>query len=183
LAASPESILQFWFGPPPLKRHEAWFHGGPAFDRACARFQGDWEEALAGGLLDWLDAPRTALAHIVLTDQFPRNLFREDGRAHATDHLARKTAFDVVARGWDKDMHDLERVFVYLPYEHSEDLAVQRESVRLYTELGLESNISYAQAHLDVIERFGRFPHRNVMLGRHSTPEELAFIAEKGRGW
>ena len=183
MAATPGDILQFWYGDPPFERREEWFHGGPAFDDECRRFQPDWEIAHAGGLEDWLDERKSLLAYVILTDQIPRNIFRDDARTHATDAKALNASKKAVALGWNTEMEAVERQFLYLPYEHSEDLAAQRICLQLMAEPGLEHILAYAQAHYDIVKRFGRFPHRNAMLGRVSTPAELAFIAEKGRGF
>ncbi len=181
--ADVEEILTFWFeGDPGLKR-EKWFQGGPAFDAECRRFLPDWEAARAGERDSWLEAPGSLLAYVLLTDQFPRNLFREDGRAYATDDRALAAARHAVAAGWDDDMGLHERAFLYLPFEHAEDQAAQAESVRLYAGLGDAEYLKYAEVHRDIVQEFGRFPHRNAVLGRASTPAEDAFLKEKGRGF
>lgn len=181
--ADPVEILRFWYGDDPDKKWDVWFKGGPAFDDACRRFEPDWDRARAGDLEGWRDAPTSLLAYVLLTDQIPRNIFREDGRAYATDVLALAAARHAVAQGWDKVMRKLERLFLYLPYEHAEDMATQDACVALYEDLGDPQYVEYAESHRRLIRRFGRFPHRNVMLGRTSTPEEAAFLAEHGRGF
>lgn len=181
--ADPVDILEFWFEGDPEARRDKWFQGGPAFDAECRRFEADWESARRGDLDRWLAAPTSLLAFVLLTDQLPRNLFREDGRAYATDAQALAAAQQAVAHGWDKTMRQHERSFLYLPYEHAEDLAMQAESVRLFRGLGDDHVLEYAQAHYDIVEKFGRFPHRNEMLGRASTDAELAFLEAHGRGF
>ena len=181
--ADPVEILAFWYGGDPDIERENWFRGGPDFDDACRRFQPDWEAALAGGLTAWRAAPSSLLAYIILTDQIPRNIFREDGRAFATDALARSAARHAVAHGWDRVMRKLERLFLYMPFEHSEDLADQAECRRLFVGLGDPKYVGYAQQHQELIERFGRFPHRNALLERPSTAEEMAFMEAHGRGY
>jgi uncharacterized protein (DUF924 family) len=124
------------------------------------------------------EAPRELLAAIIVFDQFSRNLYRGSPRAFATDPIARRLARTAVADGLDQAMSKRERIFVYLPYEHSEDAADQEQSVRLFAQLDDEDLTKYAVAHKVIIDRFGRFPHRNVALGRESTPEEIAFLEE-----
>ena len=181
--ADAADILAFWYGEDPDTAREEWFEGGPAFDDLCRRFQPDWEDARAGGRAGWVDAPSSLLAFVILTDQIPRNLFRKDERAFATDARARAATRHALVHGWDQVMRPLERLFLYLPLEHSEDLRDQRDCVRLYEAMGVERYVEYARKHLELIERFGRFPHRNVMLGRTSTADEEAFLEAKGRGF
>lgn len=181
-------VLRFWFGEPPTAASRAeWFRKDPAFDEAIrARFGALVERALAGGLADWDATPRGALARVLVLDQFPRNLFRGTARAFAGDAPALAAAQEMVARGDDGRLAPLERWFVYLPFEHAEDLAAQHESLRLFGALAGEfpavgeDALLWARRHFDVIARFGRYPHRNAALGRASTPEEVAFLHEPG---
>jgi uncharacterized protein (DUF924 family) len=129
---------------------------------------------------DWKNESRGALALVILLDQFPRNLFRDTARAFEGDALARAAARSIVDRGWDRALSPDERTFVYLPFEHSESLDDQELSLRLFE--GNE-NFEWARRHWDIIKRFGRFPHRNAMLGRASTPEEIAFLKTPGSGF
>lgn len=183
-----QEVLGFWFGEPPTATPRAeWFRKDPAFDATIrARFGALVERALAGELADWDATPGGALARIVLLDQFTRNIFRDTARAFAGDPLALVAAQAMVARGDDRRLSALQRWFAYLPFEHAEDLAVQRESLRLFGTLAEEAPVVggdallWARKHCDVIERFGRYPHRNAMLGRASTAEELAFLREPG---
>jgi len=124
------------------------------------------------------EAPRELLAAIIVFDQFSRNLHRGSPRAFATDPIARRLARTAVADGLDQAMSKRERIFVYLPFEHSEDVGDQEQSVRLFAQLDDENLTKYAMAHKVIIDRFGRFPHRNAVLGRESTPEEIAFLKE-----
>jgi uncharacterized protein (DUF924 family) len=180
-----DEILEFWFaaGDDAGGGRRVWFVQDPAFDQACTTgFLADHELADAGGLDDWRNEPRSALALILLFDQFPRNIFRGTARAFATDHKAVALAKDAVARQFDLALRQIERAFVYLPFQHSENLDDQLESVRLHRELAAQNPamtgyLDYAERHLEVIRRFGRFPHRNAVLGRSSTPEEAKFIA------
>ncbi len=189
--ASVDDILTFWFGPPSEPGHTQprgrWFEKDPAFDAECARrFLSTHEEAAAGGLQSWRDEPRGCLALLLLLDQFPRNLFRGTPRAFATDAQAREVARHALARGLDVSLPPVWRWFFYLPFEHSEDIHDQRLSVSLFEMLALRNprdpgstgTLEYARRHHDIIARFGRFPHRNAILGRESTPEEVAFLQE-----
>jgi uncharacterized protein (DUF924 family) len=189
-AADAQAVLDFWFGAPRSATHgqwrDAWFRKDAAFDAAIAqRFGAVVETALAGGLRDWTAAPGTTLARIVLLDQFTRNVFRDRPRAFAGDALALEAAQAMVAAGHDRALDPVQRAFVYLPFEHAESLAMQDESVRLFAALAdetpsLRHMLAYAHRHRDVIVRFGRFAHRNAVLDRRSTAEELAFLSEAG---
>lgn len=180
-------VLLFWFGPASErgKAHKHWFVKSEAFDlEVRERFLAVYEDAAAGKLTHLKESAADCLALIVLLDQFPRNMFRGTPRAFATDPLALETARHAVARGFDRSLLPMERLFVYLPFEHSENLADQERACDLTQPLDLVvpelKAYSYALAHRDVIRRFGRFPHRNAILGRASTPEELEFL--KGPG-
>lgn len=181
-------VLQFWFGDIPGERRKAWFVKDPAFDAEIrTRFLELHEAAARGELAEWKDAAESALALIVLTDQFPRNMFRGEGRAFATDPMALATAAHVIASGWDVRMRPVEKMFVYLPYEHSEVLADQERSLELFGPLGAfeatKDTPDYARRHWEIIKRFGRFPHRNAALGRTDTPEEIEFLKQPGSGF
>ena len=180
-------VLLFWFCPASErgKAHKHWFVKSEAFDlEVRQRFLAVYEEAAAGKLTHLKESAADCLALIVLLDQFPRNMFRGTPRAFATDPLALETARHAVDRGFDRSLLPVERLFVYLPFEHSEALADQDRSCDLTRALDAypETNdvYRYALAHRDIIRRFGRFPHRNAILGRASTPEELEFL--KGPG-
>jgi len=179
-----EEILHFWFGPgDDPDRQRLWFDSSPAFDRECtAGFLADYERAAAGALDSWMDTPAPALALTLLLDQFPRNMFRATARAFATDAKALAVVKQALARRFDRAIPPIRRVFLYMPLEHSEQLDDQRESLRRFRALAVEvpactGFISYAERHLAVIERFGRFPHRNAILGRAPTPAETEFLA------
>lgn len=170
------AVLAFWFRG--AESRPEWFRKDPAFDEQIrSRFLATWEAALAGALESWRATPREALAYLVVCDQFPRNLFRGEARAFATDPLALAAARDVVARGWHLSMPAVEQLFVYLPFEHSEALADQERSLALFAG---HANHDYAVKHWEIVKRFGRFPHRNAALGRASTDEELAFLQQPG---
>lgn len=178
-------IHEFWFGAPGSPEHgrkrEAWFKADEAFDAEVrALFLNDFEAAARGDLDSMAERPIGALALIILLDQFPRNMFRGTPRAFAADPKALSIADATVARGFDQTLTDIERTFVYLPFEHSERLSDQDRSVALYEALGDAESLDYAVQHRVIIERFGRFPHRNAILGRESTAEEEAFLREPG---
>jgi uncharacterized protein (DUF924 family) len=189
-ATEPDHVLEFWFGPPEQADLEQtqprWFRKDPAFDRKVADTFGPLiEQALAGGLTDWAWEPGPALARVLLLDQFTRNAFRDTPRAFAGDVLALAAARAMVEHGQDQHLRPLQRVFVYLPFEHAEDLHAQNEALKLFGRLaedapGLADNLEWARKHHVIIQRFGRFPHRNAILGRASTPEELAFLEQPG---
>jgi uncharacterized protein (DUF924 family) len=176
----PSHVLGFWFSD---AARERWFSSTPEFDREVRERLGALHEAAATGALDaWGASAEGALALVVLLDQAPRNAFRGTARMYATDARALEAAKAAVAAGHDLAFPDDDRrMFLYLPYEHSEDLADQRECVRLVAErISDPEYLGYARRHLEVVERFGRFPHRNALLGRDSTAEELAFLREPG---
>ncbi|MBT9501882.1 MAG: DUF924 family protein [Burkholderiaceae bacterium] len=192
-ATEAQQVLDFWFGAPGSAEagqvRAAWFKKDPAFDAEIAeRFGTLVRRGLHGELSDWALAPTTALAKILLLDQFTRNVFRGSKQAFAGDAQALKTAKALVDAGQDMTLDPLQRWFVYLPYEHDESLATQARSVALFERLAtadarLAGALDYARRHQAVIQRFGRFPHRNAMLGRDSTVAELAYLAEPGSGF
>jgi uncharacterized protein (DUF924 family) len=172
----PADVLAFWRDAGPKK----WFAKNDAFDSEIReRFLATYEAAANGALSHWEMSPDGAYALIIVLDQFPRNMFRGDARTFAADPLARAVADRALARGHDRQFAPSERTFFYLPYEHSEDLADQERSVTLAQALG-PRHARHALRHRDIIARFGRFPHRNALLGRTSTPEELAYLAAGG---
>ena len=183
--STPREILDFWFGREGDEGYgefrEAWFTKDPGFDREVRdRFEGTHEEAAMGRLEHWKDEAHSCLALIILLDQFPRNMFRGDPKTYATDDKAREAARHAVEHAYDRELPPYGRLFVYLPFEHSEDLEDQRFSVELFrglaAEMGSEDLLGYAVRHLEIIEHFGRFPHRNEILGRATTPEEAEFL-------
>jgi uncharacterized protein (DUF924 family) len=176
-------VLRFWFGEDAEygKAHKRWFEKNPAFDAEVrTRFSNLHEELSTSR--DWLDGPRDCLARIVVLDQFPRNMFRGTPRAFATDDLALRAARHAIASGYDRDWQRVEKIFAYLPFEHSEALADQERACELMRPLG-EEQYDYALRHKAIIERFGRFPHRNAILGRASTAEEIEFLKQPGSGF
>lgn len=184
LAAPPPDwaarLLAFWFDE---HGFDDWYGGGPDFDAAVQALAGEWREALrALPAESFLTDADTALAAVILFDQVPRNIHRHQAEAFATDDLARAVARGMVERGWDQDVPEARRQFVYLPFEHSEDIADQRESLRLMAGLADPRSLDYAKKHFDIVDRFGRFPHRNAALGRANRPGEEAAI-EEGGNW
>jgi uncharacterized protein (DUF924 family) len=184
-----QSVLAFWFGAPGSPEHgkarPEWFRKDPAFDDEIRRRFGDAVAiALAGGFGEWCARADGALARILVLDQFTRNIFRDTPRAFAGDARALATAEDAVARGFDRELAALERWFVYMPFEHAESVEAQRRSLELFGALskamGDDDPFVWARKHAEVIFRFGRYPHRNAILGRPSTPEEEAFLREPG---
>lgn len=187
------AVLDFWFGGRGdahyLQPRAQWFRKDAAFDAQIAqRFGPLIAEGLRGGLAPWAAQPPSALAQIVVLDQFTRNVWRNTPRAFAGDAQALAAAQAMVADGQDLALPALQRAFAYLPFEHAESLALQDESVRLFTALvqqapELADMLDFAHRHRVVIARFGRFPHRNAVLGRASSDEELAYLSEPGAGF
>jgi uncharacterized protein (DUF924 family) len=181
MPATIEDITRFWREAGPKQ----WFAKSEAFDDAIRRTYEPAHHAAARGEYDaWIETPEGALALMLLLDQFPRNLYRGSAHAFATDPKARSLAREAVARGHDLALEPQLSPFLYLPFEHSEDLTDQDESIRLTTRLrddaGDEDTLKWAVIHRDIIVRFGRFPHRNAAFGRATTPEEQAFLDEGG---
>ena len=173
----PKEVLAFWQGAGPDK----WFEKDPAFDaEIAARFTALWQDAADGKLSQWEATPEGALALIIVLDQFPRNIFRGDARTYEADAIARAVADRALARGFDQQVSSLERQFFYLPFMHSENLPDQERCVDLAHHYGDDEFTKYAEQHADIVRRFGRFPHRNVILGRATTPEEQAFLDDGG---
>lgn len=171
-------VLDWWFDE---ATKPSWFERSDAFDLAVAERLGDWHEKAGAGALDgWAVTPQGLLALVILLDQVPRNIHRGTAAAFATDAKALALARLAVDRGFDRDMGPDERLFLYLPFEHAEDLTDQERSVALFRALGDPTYLDYAIRHRDVIARFGRFPHRNVILGRESTAAERQFLEEPG---
>ena len=176
------ALLDVWFGPPgdPRReeRREIWFKSTPEHDDMLRRlFLADYARAAAGRLSDWETAPFSTLALVLLLDQIPRNIFRATPRAYATDALAKEVADRAMAKSFDMQVCPAWRAFFYMPLHHSENLDDQRRAFDLLESVPGSATRRHSQRYLDIIGRFGRFPHRNAVLGRVSTPEELAFLA------
>jgi uncharacterized protein (DUF924 family) len=185
-------VLDFWFGAPDSpergRPRKAWFEKSDAFDATVReRFLATHAAADAGALDAWRRTPHAALALVIVLDQFPRNMFRGAARAFASDAKALDVARELVDRGFDAALVPVERCFAYLPFEHAEDLAMQRRALELFARIGEDAwgatTLDYARRHHDVIARFGRYPHRNAILGRASTPAEIAFLQQPGSGF
>ena len=173
----PQDVLAFWRDAGPKK----WFTKDAAFDEDIrTRFLATYEEAAAGDLAAWEATPEGALALAIMLDQFPRNMFRNDARTYAADPLARAVAERAIARGFDGQVPEGERQFFYLPFEHSEALADQERCIALCRVTGDAELVKWAEIHADIIRKFGRFPHRNAILGRATAPEEQAFLDSGG---
>jgi uncharacterized protein (DUF924 family) len=180
MMSTPVEVLDFWVdevGPP------GWYAGGEELDATIRRrFEADWHVAMAGGLGMWLTTPKGALAYLVLTDQMSRNMFRGTAGAYASDRIARAAARQAIEKGWDLRIEGPQRVFFYMPFEHSEFLSDQEHGVRLMKERlpGAAEYLLHARAHREIIRRFGRFPFRNAHLGRRSTQSEQDFLQAGG---
>lgn len=183
MSISAEEILDFWF----VKSSPVqWFQKSELFDTEIKnRFSGIFNQAMSGVCDDWMSTPRGSLALTIVLDQFSRNMFRGTPKAFEADPKARQVAEQTIDKGFDQQLSTQERFFIYLPFEHSENLEDQRRSVALFAEMKEQEPVGYDYAlrHLDVIERFGRFPHRNEILGRTSTAEELEYLAQPGAGF
>ena len=184
-----QSVLDFWFRerdhPEYGKPRQEWFVKNPVFDQQVPLYLGDRHHQAKAGQLDaWQKNPFGCLALIILLDQVPRNLFRHSPQAFATDDQALNLAKAAIAQQFDQPLLPVQRWFMYLPFEHSENLEDQRQSLELFSRLKDDpdsaSTIEYAQKHYDVIATFGRFPHRNKILGRASTPAEIHFLKQPG---
>lgn len=192
-----QPLLYWWFGSSESARKVAaqkgklWFGKRDSQDLEARERFGDWtEQALAGGLTEWMQHPEGWLALVLLLDQIPRMIFRDIPKAFAGDLRAQKLVAQGIAADYDRQLQPIQRVFIYLVFEHSEDLAVQNEGVSRYIELVAQQPeidralfsdyLDYAERHQKVIAQFGRFPHRNAVLGRESTAEELAFLSKPG---
>ena len=176
-SVTPAEILAFWRDAGP----DRWYRRDDAFDaEVCLRFLDLWQRAAAGELASWETSDDGALALVIVLDQFPRNLFRDDVRTYASDPLAREVAHRAIERGVDARVDGALREFLYLPFMHSEHLPDQLRCIELSRAAGHAENLKWAEHHADIIRRFGRFPHRNRLLGRATTPEEQAFLDEGG---
>lgn len=196
--ATPTDVLSFWLGDgltlgwPTQDLGKRWFGGGAELDAEIkARFGSRVAEAMAGGLKDWEGEPLSRLALIILLDQFTRNVFRGSGKAFEGDSRSQKLVMDALAKGWDKKLPLVGRIFLLMPLMHAENLALQDECVRRFRQLAeeapperresLQGNANFAVQHRDIIARFRRFPHRNTAMGRESTAEEEAFLTSGPR--
>jgi uncharacterized protein (DUF924 family) len=187
--SSPADVLAFWFGsegePGYGEFRDQWFRKDEAFDREVTDRFGDLYERAAAGELDaWREGAEGCLALVIVLDQFPRNMFRGDARTHATDGKALAAAKYAIERALDRELPAFQKMFLYMPFMHAESVEDQRRSVELFEGLAAEPGgpdvVEYAVGHRDIVERFGRFPHRNAILGRETTPEEAEFLTQPG---
>jgi uncharacterized protein (DUF924 family) len=177
----PQSILHFWFTELTPKHH---FAKDAALDEAIrSRFGATLEAAARCELFAWRATPEGRLAEILVLDQFSRNVYRDTPHAFAQDALALALAQELVASGLDRSLSLAQRSFAYMPYMHSESALVHAQAVELFSQPGLEDTLRFELRHKEIIDRFGRYPHRNALLGRVSSPEELAFFCEPGSGF
>jgi uncharacterized protein (DUF924 family) len=178
MAVEPRDIIEFWFTEP-VSRH--WFSATPELDQAIAdRFQPLWARAAEGHLDQWMTSAEGCLALVILLDQFPLNMFRGRPESFRTEAQAREIAGFAIKRGFDQSLNGARRAFLYMPYMHSEELRDQETSVELFAQAGLQDNLAFARHHREIVRRFGRFPHRNAILGRTSRPEELEYLVSEG---
>ncbi len=174
---NPEDIIEFWYAD---ENRELWFKSTPEFDRELQRrFRQTWEQARRGELDHWRAHAEGCLALVIVLDQFPLNMFRGEAQSFATEAQSREVARHALEQGFDRECSTEHKAFLYMPFMHSEDLADQELSLRLYAAPGLESNLRFARHHHDIVARFGRFPHRNAALGRDSSEAEIEYLDSK----
>ena len=174
----PEEILGFWYS---HEMADHWFDSTPEIDRQIReRFEPVWEQAARGELTAWRESAEGCLALVIVLDQFPLNMFRSEAKGFSTEHLAIEVAKHAVRKGFDLQIPRERLPFLYMPLMHSEALSDQDLSLRLFEEAGLEESARFARHHREIVARFGRFPHRNAILGRESSVEELDYLESKG---
>jgi uncharacterized protein (DUF924 family) len=173
---SADRVLSFWFTETDSSK---WFAKDTHFDEQVkALFEGTYNEAVAGNTAAWRKSARGRLAEVIVLDQFSRNIFRDSPQAFAADEVALNLAREAVRLGEDEMLSPQEKAFLYMPYMHSESKKMHQEAVRLFSQKGLEDNLKFEMMHKSIIDRFGRYPHRNKLLGRKSTPEEIEFLKQ-----
>jgi uncharacterized protein (DUF924 family) len=173
----PQEILDFWFS---NEVRKLWFDSTPEFDALLrARYLAVWEQAGRGELDHWLPRAAGCLALVIILDQFPLNMFRGQALAYSTEARSRDVAQTALQRNFDRALEVEQRAFLYMPFMHSEELADQRRALELFDQPGLEGNLRFARHHHDIVEKFGRFPHRNEVLGRDSSAAEIAYLKSK----
>ena len=175
---TPDNILSFWFEEIEPKQ---WFVKDLSFDQLLIeRFSDIHHQASQCELYDWRKTAEGCLAEVIILDQFSRNMFRDTANAFASDPLALALAQSAIAAGKDQDLTPAQRTFLYMPFMHSESLKVHDVAVKLFTDNGIQANLDFEIKHRDIIEKYGRYPHRNAILGRESSPEEIAFLEQPG---
>ncbi|WP_110690333.1 DUF924 family protein [Thiofilum flexile] len=174
MTTTPQTIIHFWYTPP-LSEH--WFNSTPEIDALIrAHYEEVWQQAAAGQLDSWRDTPEGCLALCIILDQFPLNMFRGQAKSFATEQQAVQVTKHALAQQFDEQLTAEQRIFLYMPLMHSEHLADQALSVQCFARTGLDGNLHFAKHHQAIVERFGRFPHRNAILGRTNTPAELDYL-------
>jgi len=178
MPSTPSTILDFWFDD---AHKPKWFSKDDIFDaRIKADFEATYKAARIGDLSGWMTTPEGALALVIVLDQFPRNMYRDTPKAFETDSAACHAAVMAIEKGFDSRLSKEQRIFLYMPFMHAESLPLQQKALDLFGSLGIEKNMQYAKAHHDIIAKFGRFPHRNLVLERSTTPEEALFLKQPG---
>ena len=174
-----QEIIEFWFSP---EAKERWFDSTAEFDRLlCERYQSIWEQAGQGELDDWMTTAEGCLALVIVLDQFPLNMFRGEARSFSTEARSIEIARHAIEQDFDGELPDEQKSFLYMPFMHSESLLIHEQAVKLFSLPGMAaSNYDFEIKHKKIIERFGRYPHRNTILDRSSTPEELEFLQQPG---
>ena len=173
----PREIVDYWFSAPVAK---LWFKSTPEFDREIReRYERLWQRARDGELEHWRDSAIGCLALVIVLDQFPLNMFRDEARSYSTEQLAVEVAPHAIDRGYDRELEGKQKAFLYMPFMHSETIEDQERALRLFDQPGLEDNLRFARHHHDIVRRFGRFPHRNRALGRASTAAEVEYLNSK----
>lgn len=171
---TPQEIIDFWFTPP-MNQH--WFTSTEQIDTDIrSRYEALWQSAQTDTLTDWQTTPEGCLALCIVLDQFPLNMFRNSPLAFSTEAKAIEICKHAITRQWDKQLPLVQRAFLYMPLMHSENMADQEQSVALYEASGLDDNARFARHHRDIVARYGRFPHRNALLGRTSTADEIDYL-------
>ena len=172
-----QSLIDFWFSDEVRKR---WFKSTTQFDRQLLdRYEDTWQQAQQGDLDDWCDTALGSLAMVILCDQFPLNMFRGEAKSFSTEAKSREVARAAIDRGFDQELPARQKSFLYMPFMHSEDLEDQALALKLFDQPGLEDNFRFSKHHFRIVERFGRFPHRNEILGRKSTDAEVEYLNSK----
>ena len=173
-----ENVLHFWFEE--LEPRQHWIKDAALDKSIAARFGSLHEQAKTGGLESWRSTPQGRLAEIIILDQFSRNIYRDEPESFECDALARSLSIQAIKCGADKELRVEERAFIYMPLMHSEELDDHKVALRVFDQPGLENSLDFERRHQRIIERFGRYPHRNEVLGRDSTPEEREFLTQPG---
>ena len=172
-----QEILDFWFSDEVRK---LWFNSTPEFDASLTeRYSDVWEQACKGELDHWMKSPEGCLALVIVLDQFPLNMFRGEAQSFASEAQSRDVAQTAIQQNFDRHLEDSMRAFLYMPFMHSENLADQKRALELFDQPGLENNMRFARHHHDIVEKFGRFPHRNAALGRDNTEAETEYLNSK----